>query len=194
MVPSPSPSDDKRDRRARLRAARAGFAHAGFALDGALPVPDAFRRRLAPGLTVASYVPLGDEADPAPFADAARDAGCRIALPHVAGRGAAKEVDRMRFLYPCGRDLENGPYGLLQPPADAAEAVPDIVLTPLLGFDRRGTRLGQGAGYYDRAFALLPNAWRVGIAWSVQEVETLVADPWDMPLHAIATELEWIES
>ena len=75
---------------------------------------------------------------------------------------------------------------------DLAELTPDIVLTPLVGFDRRGTRLGQGAGHYDRAFAAHPAAWRVGIAWSVQEVDALPADAWDVPLHAIATEREWI--
>ena len=183
VVPSPSPSADKRSRRIALRARRAAFAR-----NTVLPVCDAFEDRLRPGLTVASYAPLGDEADPAPFVRAARAAGCLIALPHVADRARP-----MRFLHWDGVTLLKGPLGLLQPPADAMEAMPDIILTPMLGFDRRGHRLGQGAGYYDRAFSSLPDAWRVGIAWSVQEVEALVADPWDMPLHAIATELEWIE-
>lgn len=183
MVPSLSPSADKRTRRAALRATRAAFAR-----DVALPVPDAFHDRLKRGLTVAAYVPLGGETDPAAFVDAARAAGCRIALPHVTDK-----AHPMRFLHWDGHTLLKGPLGLLQPPADALEAMPDVILTPMLGFDRRGNRLGQGAGHYDRAFATLPDAWRVGIAWSVQEVEALVADPWDIPLHAIATELEWIE-
>ena len=54
-------------------------------------------------------------------------------------------------------------------------------------------RLGQGAGFYDRAFARLPAALRIGLAWSVQEVDILPADPWDAPLHAVVTEKEWIE-
>ena len=66
------------------------------------------------------------------------------------------------------------------------------MLTPLVAFDRRGNRLGQGAGHYDRAFATLPSAWRVGVAWSVQECEELKADTWDIPLHAVVTEKEWI--
>ncbi len=184
VVPSPSPCDHKQARRVALRTARAAFV--GDA--PAIPVPDAFLHRLRPGLTVASYRPIGDEADPSAFAEAAHVAGCTIALPHVTTR-----AHPMRFLRWDGTTLVDGPFGLLQPPADAPEVIPDIILTPLLGFDRRGTRLGQGAGYYDRAFASHADAWRVGIAWSVQEAETLVADPWDMPLHAIATELEWIE-
>jgi 5-formyltetrahydrofolate cyclo-ligase len=174
---------DKLALRARLRAARDGVAR-----DGCIMVSDVFRARLHEGLIVASYMPLGSEADPAPLAAAAREAGCRLALPHVTSRSAP-----MRFLDWDGKAaLLCGPYGLLQPADDAAELSPDIVLTPLVGFDRAGRRLGQGAGYYDRAFALLPDAWRVGIAWSVQEVDTCPADPWDVPLHAIATESDWI--
>lgn len=174
---------DKLALRARLRAARDGLAR-----DRAIAVPDAFRARLARARIVASYMPLGSEADPAPLATAARDAGCRLVLPHVTGRDAP-----MRFLdWDDGTPLVAGPYGLLQPPADAPALRPDIVLTPLLGFDRAGHRLGQGAGYYDRAFALLPDAWRVGVAWSVQQVDACPADPWDVPLHAIATESDWI--
>lgn len=174
---------DKLALRARLRAARDGFAR-----DRSIAVADAFRARLHAGLIVASYMPLGSEADPAPLAAAARLAGCRLALPHVTGRSAP-----MRFLdWDAAAALVTGPYGLFQPAADAAELRPDIVLTPLVGFDRAGHRLGQGAGYYDRAFAALPDAWRVGVAWSVQEIASCPADPWDVPLHAIATESEWI--
>ena len=68
------------------------------------------------------------------------------------------------------------------------EAEPDIVLTPLLAFDAAMNRLGQGAGHYDRVFERLPDAWRIGIAWSVQQVEHIVTDPWDMPLHGVITE------
>jgi 5-formyltetrahydrofolate cyclo-ligase len=54
-------------------------------------------------------------------------------------------------------------------------------------------RLGQGGGYYDRAFARYPDALRIGLAWSVQEHDALPADPWDLPLHIILTEVELIE-
>jgi 5-formyltetrahydrofolate cyclo-ligase len=70
---------------------------------------------------------------------------------------------------------------------------PDIILTPLLGFDHLLHRLGQGAGHYDRAFAALPGARRIGVAWSVQHVDPLPTDPWDVPLHAVITEQGWFE-
>ena len=173
---------DKRAFRASLRAARDAFGVQ------AIIVPDAFVARLSAGLTVASYVPVGSEADPSPLARAAVDAGCVIALPHVVSR-----TQPMRFLrWDTEAALASGPYGLSQPAHDAAELAPDIILTPLVGFDRAGNRIGQGAGYYDRAFAALPNAWRIGVALSVQQVATLAPDPWDVPLHAIATEQDWI--
>lgn len=176
---------DKRAERARLRALRDGFAR-----NGAIEVPRPFLARLAAGLTVASYVPVGSEADPSPLARAAAEAGCTIALPHVIDR-----TTPIRFLaWITDTALASGPFGLSQPPDTAQELAPDIILTPLLGFDRRGNRLGQGAGHYDRAFAAYPRAWRVGVAWSAQEVKALTPDPWDVPLHAIATEREWITS
>jgi 5-formyltetrahydrofolate cyclo-ligase len=172
---------DKQALRRHLRAARAAFVACEVA------VPDALRVRLAPGIVVAAYVPIGGEVDPAPLIAAARAAGCVIALPHVVDRATP-----LRFL--AASDLlTDGPFSLRQPPADAAPLTPDIILTPLVGFDRHGNRLGQGAGHYDRAFADHPAAWRIGLGWSVQEVPALAPDPWDVPLHAILTELQWID-
>lgn len=172
---------DKPALRARLRAARDAMA-------GHAPIdpPPAFLARLHEGVTVATYVPIGGEPDPSAFDLAVLAALGERALPLTIDRATP-----LRFLAWSGT-LIPGPYGLLNPPADAPELTPDIVLTPLVGFDRAGNRLGQGAGHYDRAFAAHPHAWRVGLAWSVQEVDALTPDPWDMPLHAIATEQEWI--
>lgn len=184
--PSPSPFGkmDKRDLRAAARAARDALG----ATRPTLSVPDALRALLSPGMIVASYVPLGSEADPAPLAQAAEAAGCTIALPHVVDRATP-----MQFLaWEVETALVTGPLGLQQPPLDAAEVTPDLILTPLVAFDRTLGRIGQGAGYYDRAFARLPDARRIGVAYAVQEVTHVPADPWDVPLHAIITEQEWI--
>ncbi|HEX7849185.1 MAG TPA: 5-formyltetrahydrofolate cyclo-ligase [Sphingomonas sp.] len=178
-------NNSKQALRARLRAARDAFV-AGK--PSPIAVPDAFRARLDHGLTVTSYVPIGSEADPSPLARAAVEAGCVLALPHVTVRS-----EPMRFLaWETEAALEAGPFGLSQPPALAAELRPDIILTPMLAFDARLDRLGQGAGYYDGVFARFPDAWRVGVAWSVQQVEDLPVDPWDVKLHAVVTEQGWI--
>ncbi|UZK70982.1 5-formyltetrahydrofolate cyclo-ligase [Sphingomonas sp. S1-29] len=146
--------------------------------------PPAYLARLTPGAIVASYIPLGSEADPAALIDAALAHGCTLALPHVIDR-----ANPMRFLeWHPATPLEPGIFGLRQPPATARDVAPDIVLVPLVAFDPTLHRLGQGAGYYDRALAGLPDAWRLGIAWSVQQVPQVPVDPWDVPLHGVVTE------
>lgn len=139
--------------------------------------------------SLAAYLPVGPEIDPSAILDAASRAGVETALPFVAGPGGT-----MRFLaWKPGDPLRSGPFGLLQPdPAAAPEIAPELILAPLVGFDRGLARLGQGKGFYDRAFAALPQARRIGLAWSVQEADELPVDRWDMPLHAVATEKEWM--
>jgi 5-formyltetrahydrofolate cyclo-ligase len=176
---------DKTTLRATARAARTAFvatAHPPIRVDAR------FVALLTPGMIVASYIPIGGEADPTPLEQAALAAGCTLALPHVIDR--ATPLSFVRWM--PGSTLQNGPFGLRQPANDSVPVAPDLVLTPLVGFDRALNRLGQGAGHYDRAFSAFPQALRIGVAWSVQLIEGLTADPWDVPLHAVATEMEWI--
>ncbi len=170
---------DKRILRARLRAIRDAFV-AGRP-SPVLP-PAGFIGALKPGMIVASYHPIGSEADPARFDQAVRAGGATLALPVV--------IDCATSIHFAEADgaLVDGPFGLRQPATGAAHLVPDIIVTPLLGFDAARNRLGQGAGHYDRAFAQWPRAMRIGVAWSVQQVDALAPDPWDMPLHVIVTE------
>ena len=69
---------------------------------------------------------------------------------------------------------------------------PDLLLVPLLAFDRRGHRLGYGGGYYDRTIAAHPGIRTIGCAYAAQEVQEVPAGPTDMRLDAIATERELI--
>jgi len=172
---------DKPALRAKLRADRDGYAAQSST---AILAPEAFVERLTPDLTVATYCPVGSEADPTQLAAAAAALGCALALPFVVDRASP-----IRFLgWRLGEPLVEGPFSLRQPDPASPEVAPDVILTPLVGFDRRLNRLGQGAGHYDRAFARYENAWRVGVAWAVQEVPAIPADIWDVPLHAIITE------
>lgn len=138
---------------------------------------------------IAAYLPFGSEIDISAVLERVCARGRQSALPHVAGPDAP-----MRFLaWRPGEPLETGPFGLRQPAPDTPEVEPDLIFAPLLGFDRALNRIGQGAGFYDRVFAALPDARRIGVAWSVQEVATIPADSWDVPLHAVITERERIE-
>ncbi|SOB87777.1 5-formyltetrahydrofolate cyclo-ligase [Sphingomonas guangdongensis] len=174
-------SDEKRILRARMRAERDAFA---MTCDAMIAPPAVFLDRLTADSVVASYIAVGSEADPAPLAAAARLAGCTLVLPHVESRTAP-----LRFLLWREADpLPVGALGLRQPDAAAPEVAPDIILTPLVAFDDRLNRLGQGAGHYDRAFARFPDAWRLGVAWSAQHLLQLETEAWDVPLHAVVTE------
>lgn len=112
----------------------------------------------------------------------------RIAMPHHNQRN-----EHMDFrLWQPDQPLEAGPWRTAQPSSQNALIAPDILLVPMLGFDRRGRRMGQGGGHYDRYFAKHPKAFRIGIAWSVQEVDEIPIEPTDLPLDAILTEQEYI--
>ena len=179
-------AEDKAAIRAAMRRARREFAGPPLALPPMLAAwLDA--RRGDCGI-IDSYLPIDGEADPAPLAAAVIGRGWRLALPHVTTRAAP-----MRFLrWSADAPLILGPFGLHQPEAAAEPLSPDIILTPLVAFDDQLARLGQGAGYYDRAFAALPGALRIGIAWSVQRVPKVPVDPWDVALHGVVTEHGWI--
>lgn len=186
--PTTSP---KQSLRAVLRRRRRAFVDGldGAAFDRATAaLTDRVLARLGGTRIVAGYVAVGAEADPAAILHAAHAGGRALALPAVTDRASP-----LRFLaWSPGEPLVEGPFGLVQPAPHAAEVAPDLILAPLVGFDRLLGRLGQGAGHYDRAFAAHPAARRIGLAWSVQEADAIPADPWDVALHAIATEREWI--
>lgn len=181
----------KPELRRTLRAKRDAFVSALNERERALCFscpPSALSRLFAQRPVVAGYIALGSEVSPHKLLQAAHEAGCAIALPHVQSK-----AQPMRFLqYKWDAPLHDGPFGLMQPDAAATPITPNLVLIPLVGFDRDGNRLGQGAGHYDRALSILPDTIRIGLGWSCQEVATLPADPWDEPLHNICTEKEWI--
>ena len=139
---------------------------------------------LPPGQVVALYRAIGTELDADPLAVVLARAGRQICLPVVVERDAPMIFRR----WTPGEPLELDEAGVPAPFPLAEIVEPDLILTPLLAFDARGGRLGQGGGYYDRTFAALPDALRVGFAYAGQEVETLPAEPHDIRLHGVLTE------
>ena len=93
--------------------------------------------------------------------------------------------------------LEPGVFGTSHPHAGQPVVDPDFIVAPLAAFDRRGGRIGYGAGHYDRAIADLIARNRAfalaGIAFAAQEVEQVPLEPHDVRLPLIATERELIE-
>lgn len=152
-------------------------------------LPSPLARRLADVRTVALYMGIEDEAPAQRLAAKLIETGRAVALPRVIDR-----MGSMEFLaWHPDAPLLPGRFGTSHPEQGDGPVAPDAIIAPLLGFDRAMNRLGQGGGYYDRAFARYPDALRVGLAWSVQEQEAIPADPWDLPLHMVLTEVELIE-
>jgi 5-formyltetrahydrofolate cyclo-ligase len=71
-------------------------------------------------------------------------------------------------------------------PAQASDV--NVVIIPMLAFDKRGNRLGYGAGYYDRFLTTHPHLERIGIAFACQELHKIPADPTDAGMDMIVTD------
>jgi 5-formyltetrahydrofolate cyclo-ligase len=154
----------------------------------ARPFPVAIK----PGTIVSGFSPLKTEINPIPLMRALADAGAQLALPVVAGRG--KPLIMRAFAF--GDALASGQWGIREPTADAAEVAPDILLVPLLAFDRSGHRIGYGAGYYDMTIAALRRVKPViaiGIAFAAQEIDSVPISPRDARLDLVLTEREIID-
>ena len=180
----------KQKLREKLRFRRKHFAAnldgmAQLAAFRALPAP--LSDLIADHPVVGAYVAWGDEPDIMPMLAGLGEAGA-LALPHHAGR-----IDTMDFRrWRPGEALVKGPWGTQQPADTAASSTPNLIFCPLVGFDRQGGRIGQGGGHYDRYFAAHPDAMRIGVGWSVQEIDAVPAESTDIALDAVLTEQEFI--
>jgi len=146
--------------------------------------------------TIVAYASLPEEVDTWPLLQAALREGKKLVLPRIERRDiewhAVTGLAR-------GSDLTEGPFGILEP-APAAQRwrpmpgdEPVLWLIPGVGYDRCGTRLGHGAGYYDRALrGAQARRNSVGLAYSCQRVDIIPAAPWDWPVESVVTPDEWI--
>lgn len=174
-----APHVGKNDLRQTILRARAGCDPAwgerlaGHVLNACPP---------APGQVVAGFWPIGDEIDIRPLLLALAGRGHVVALPETPRRGQPLIFHRWR----SGGRLIPERFGTLRPEADPV--VPDLLLVPLLAFDRAGWRLGYGGGFYDRTLAGLPGRRTIGCAYAVQQIEAVPVEAHDRRLDAVATE------
>lgn len=138
------------------------------------------------GRTIAVYWPMRGEPDLSAWIGAALAHGAKLALPVVVAVGEPLEF---RAWAPGDR-VESGRWGIPEP-IDGAVVIPDVVIVPLVGFDRAGYRIGYGGGYYDRTLAALaPRPWSIGVGFACAGVGSIEPQPHDVPLDAIVTEAE----
>jgi 5-formyltetrahydrofolate cyclo-ligase len=142
---------------------------------------------------VAAFSPIRDEPDTGPLLAALQAHGFATALPVVAGRSAPLAFR----LWRAGEPLARSALGVPEPVAAAPVAEPDLLFVPLAAFDRRGHRIGYGAGHYDRALKRLRGKGpirAVGVAYAVSEIDAAPDEPHDERLDFILTEREWIDA
>lgn len=140
---------------------------------------------LAPSEIVAAYWPIRDELDCKPVITRLVDTGQPVCLPIVLGDDMPLELR----LWEEGTPLFPSGFGTLAPAETAPIVEPDVILMPLLGFDKHGTRLGYGGGYYDRTLAMLTKPPRlIGYCYAAQEIDHIPREPHDVPLDAAITE------
>lgn len=128
--------------------------------------------------------PIRAEFDCRPLARHLIDSGWRGCIPVVAKVDAPMTFRAWKPDSPMTIDRHAIPI-----PADGAVLVPDVVLLPLVAFDRRGFRLGYGGGYFDRTLvAIVPPPFTVGVGFEIARVDTIQPQQHDIALDAVVTE------
>ncbi|HZQ14755.1 MAG TPA: 5-formyltetrahydrofolate cyclo-ligase [Pseudolabrys sp.] len=144
------------------------------------------------GTIVSGFMPLKSEINPLPLMRRLADAGAKLALPAIQGRG----LPLIMRAYAFGDEFARGQWGIREPKPQAPEVAPDILIVPLACFDRAGHRIGYGAGYYDmtiRALRARKQIVAVGIAFAAQEIPRVPATDRDERLDLVLTEREVID-
>lgn len=185
----PSLADEKADLRKRCYARRMAV-DAEQAAKAALAVAERVSRLIDidERAVVSAYWPLPGELDPRPALHALVVRGAAGALPRTIGEGQPLDFHAWQ---PADRLIE-GRFKVMEPAPDATIVNPNILLVPLLAFDRCCRRLGHGKGYYDRTLQGLkaddPGVQAIGVAFAAQEVERVPTDEFDQTLDMIVTE------
>ncbi|CAO4166832.1 5-formyltetrahydrofolate cyclo-ligase [Methylorubrum populi] len=187
MAPHSSP---ERSLKAKLRAEALGRRDAlppEARADGALRAAEAILAipELGEAPLVGVFWPIRSEIDPRPLMERLFARGQRVALPKVTKQGLVFREWR------AGEELVKGGFGLSEPRDDLPPVDPTALIVPLAAFDRAGQRIGYGAGYYDQAIERLSKngpVLTIGIAFSVQEIDHVPAEPHDRPLDHLVTE------
>ena len=186
-----------------IRAAKAALREAALARRDALPADlraaaaeavanGVFPVEMTAGAVVSGFSPMRSEINPVPLMRRLAAAGAGLALPVTQGRGKPLLMRAWSF----GAPLKSGVWGIKEPPDEAPEVAPDVLIVPLACFDRRGHRIGYGAGYYDMTINGLRAVKRVvaiGIGFAVQEIPEVPATPRDARLDLVLTEHEVID-
>ena len=179
---------EKRALRARIKAWRAGLTSAQMAsaADALAAHGLGFLPPLPPLAVVSAFAPMADELRIWPLLRRLSADGIRLALPVMQGKG-----NPLLFrAWTPGDAMDSGVWGIAEPKADKPAVDPDVLLMPLLAFDRQGWRLGYGGGFYDRTLQGLrarKAVVAVGLGYDEQEVDAVPRLDYDQRLDWVLT-------
>ena len=138
---------------------------------------------------VSAFHPYQSEIDTRPLLGRLAGEGWTTCLPVVLGKGVPLEFRR----WLPGESLIKGVWGIERPPETSPVVEPDVLIIPLLAFDRKGFRLGYGGGFYDRTLEklrVLKKIVAIGVGYGAQEVDAVPHGAHDQPLDYMMTEKE----
>jgi 5-formyltetrahydrofolate cyclo-ligase len=183
---TPTAELKKEMRRSAKAARQAAWArHGAGAGDRLASMGIGFANAPSPAI-VSGFLAIGEEIDPAPLMISLAEAGHRLCLPVMDGKGKPLVF---RSWAP-GDPLAETMWGIREPLPEAPVLEPDVVLGPLLAFDARGYRLGYGGGFYDRTLArlrALKQVVSIGIAFDEQMVDAVPHEAYDERLDWVLT-------
>jgi 5-formyltetrahydrofolate cyclo-ligase len=136
---------------------------------------------------VSGFFPYQSEIDTRPLLGKLAGEGWTTCLPIVMGEGLPLQFRR----WLPGEPTISGVWGIPRPPDTAPEVEPDVLIIPLLAFDRKGYRLGYGGGFYDRTLEKLhtrKTIIAIGVAYAAQEVDHVPTGEHDQPLDYVMTD------
>jgi len=137
-----------------------------------------------PPQTLSGYWPFKNEFDLRPLMQRLQFKGWVTVLPAVVGR--RKPLEFLKWT--AGMEMDTGPYDI-PVPRERTLLLPDIVIAPLVGFDRSNYRLGYGSGYFDITLASMhPSPQTIGVGFQQSGLDTIHPLPTDIPLNLVVTE------
>lgn len=195
MKTLPDKKNQKKELRSDLRQRRASLdeVHRNI-LDTAINTHLVNYVRGEDHRTVAAFLAFDGEPDLGLALRELEQLGITLALPVVHEAPGRESMSFCRWT--TSQALKPNRYGIAEPVGFEEIPLPkiDLMLLPLVGWDRQGNRLGMGASYYDRAlqpFAQAKRPVRMGVGYAAQETPLVPAEPWDIPLQIMLTENGW---
>ncbi len=186
MSDDPTSAEKKRLRALSVERRKAAYAKHGVAASERLAAHGLGFLGLAPGTMISAFAAIRDEIDPAPLLKQLHGAGMVLALPVMQG----KDMPLLFRRWTPGDAMAETMWGIREPLPSAPVIEPDVVLVPLLAFDRAGYRLGYGGGFYDRSLQRLramKSVIAVGLAYDELGIDAVPHLDYDEPLDWVLT-------